>query len=67
MKKGRERKMISRNEKGKLVMQSLDMEIFIGELFEKCQTEHEVEWVQKELTGTIDTIADERICEIEEN
>jgi len=59
--------MISRNEKGKLVIQSLDMEIFIGELFEKCQTEHEVEWVQNEITGIIDLIADERLNEIEES
>ena len=59
--------MISRNEKGKLVIQSLDMEIFIGELFEKCQTEHEVEWVQNELTGMIDLMADERLNGIEGN
>lgn len=57
--------MISRNEKGKLVVHSLDMEIFFGELFEKCQTAHEVEWVQNELTGIIDLVADERLDETE--
>ena len=56
--------MITRNENGKIVLQALDMQIFLGELFEKCQTEHEVEWVQYELTSMVDLIADERLDEI---
>ena len=35
--------MLDRNENGKLKLDTLSLEIFFDELFEKCQNEHEVE------------------------
>ena len=57
--------MLERNEKGKLVFKSLDMEIFIGDLFEQCKTEHEVQWLQEQLQGIIECCADEQLEDIE--
>ena len=33
--------MLKRNENGKLSLSSIDLQIFIGALFEKCKTENE--------------------------
>jgi hypothetical protein len=52
--------MLSRSEKGRLILNSLDLQIFLGDLFEKCEDEHEIRWLQDEITGVTDCIADER-------
>lgn len=52
--------MLSRNENGKLVLKSLDLQIFLGDLFEKCENEHEIEWLQNQITECTECIAEER-------
>ena len=32
----------------KLVLNSLDLQIFLGDLFEKCEDGHEIMWLQDE-------------------
>ena len=44
---------------GTLALNHLDLEIFLGELFLKCKTEEEIDWLQKEISETVDLIADE--------
>ena len=41
--------MLKRKEDGKLRLSALDLEIFMGDLFEKCKTVHEVEWLSIQL------------------
>ena len=57
--------MLNRNKKGKLVLKSLDLEIFIGELYEKCKTEKEVNWLEEQLQPMIKCLAEERINELD--
>jgi hypothetical protein len=57
--------MLKRNEKGKLLLKSLDLDIFIGDLFAKCDTEKEIEWLQEQLQSCTECRAEERIEELE--
>lgn len=56
--------MLARNEKGRLVFNRLDFEILIGELYSKCETEDEVEWLEEQLQSIIECSAEERIDEL---
>ena len=58
--------MLNRNENGKLALNSLDLQIFLGDLFGKCKNEHEIGWLKEEITGITECIADERSEELEE-
>lgn len=55
--------MLSR-ENGKLKLDSLDMEIFIGDLFAKCNKEKEINWLEEQLQSMIEYLAEERMNEI---
>lgn len=57
--------MLSRDEKGNLVIKSLELDLLIGSFFEKCKTEEEVEWLRDCFTDVINNVADETIEEIE--
>ncbi|WP_159449964.1 hypothetical protein [Clostridium massiliodielmoense] len=57
--------MLERNEKGKLFLKSLDLQIFLGDLYAKCKTEHEVEWVQEQLEDAVECLARERMEELD--
>lgn len=54
------RRMLERNSKGKLALNTLDLQIFLGDLFVKCEDEHEIMWLTDEITGIAGCIADER-------
>ena len=56
--------MIDRTEKGNLKLKSLDLEIFFGELYEKCNKESEIDWLQEQLTSMVECAAEERKEEI---
>ena len=58
MQKGRS-KMVERNVNGKLVLKSLDLEIFLGEMFLKCNTDEEIEWLQEQISEALEVIVDE--------
>ena len=51
--------MVERNINGKLVLKSLDLEIFLGEMFLKCNTDEEIEWLQERISEALDVIVDE--------
>jgi hypothetical protein len=58
--------MLARKENGKLSLKSLELEIFLGDLYEQCETEKEVEWLERQLQTCVECIAQERISEIED-
>lgn len=58
--------MIKRNENGKLIVNTLDLNIFIGELFHNCMTEHEVEWIAEMLVGTVECGVHDRLLDLGE-
>ena len=58
MQKGRS-KMVERNVNAKLVLKPLDLEIFLGEMFLKCNTDEEIEWLQEQISEVLDVIVDE--------
>ena len=51
--------MVERNVNGKLALKSLDLEIFLGEMFLECNTDKEVEWLQEQILKALDVIVDE--------
>lgn len=51
--------MIRRNDKGKLTFNHLDMRVFFDSLYEKCEKEEEVEWLQEQLQSYVDGGAEE--------
>lgn len=53
--------MLNRNEKNKLVLNSLEFENFIRELFDQCKTEVEVESLKEQIQDIIEDVTDERI------
>ena len=56
--------MIKRDKSGRLKIDSLDIEIFLGRMFDICNNEQEAKWLLKQMQSTIDCIYAERICEI---
>lgn len=56
--------MLSRIEGGRLSLQSLDLKIFLGDVFAVCQTQKEIEWVAEQIKSCVDLIADERSDEL---
>lgn len=50
---------------GKLRLQSLDLQIFLADLYAKCKNEHEVEWLQEQLQSCVEGEAENRLDELE--
>lgn len=57
--------MLSRNEKGKLALKSLDFQILISDMFTECKDQREIEWLGEALSGIVECSAEERLDEIE--
>lgn len=51
--------MLKRSENGKLKFSSLDFEIFIGDLFIECENDNEIDWLEEQLKGAVECIAQE--------
>lgn len=51
--------MLNRNRNGTLALKHLDLEIFLGELFLKCKSEEEIDWLKEEISATVDLISHE--------
>lgn len=60
-----ENKLLTRREDGRLVLQSLDLEILIGDLFALCKNERETEWLEENLAGVVEVEAERRRDELE--
>lgn len=43
--------MISRSERDKIRVHTLDLEIFFDEMFEQCRDQHELDWVLEQIQG----------------
>lgn len=52
--------MINRKENGKLEIQSMALELCIGDMFEKCKSKREVEWLRENLVSIVECTAEER-------
>ena len=57
--------MVKRNNNGKLVFQSLDFEIMLGDMFMKCKNVSEAQWLADQLQGAVEVICEEEINEFE--
>lgn len=56
--------MLKRKENGKLVLSSLDLQIFLGDLFEECENEKEVEWLTEQICEAAECVGEERLEEM---
>lgn len=56
---------IKRNERNKLELKLLDFQVMIGEIFEKCENQVEVEWVKEQLESVVEVCSEERIEDLE--
>ena len=54
-------KTVERAENGKLKINMLDLQILIGDMFNLCKTEHEIEFVSEAIIGTAENITEEMI------
>lgn len=50
---------------GRLTINTLDLQIFLGELYLNCETEEEIDFLHENILGYNDLCADERMDEIE--
>lgn len=57
--------IVERIENGNLKINTLDLQILIGDMFELCKNEHEVEFISENIIGTVENISEERLEEIE--
>jgi hypothetical protein len=57
--------MITRSENGKLKLNSLDAEIFFGDLLYLANTVNELDFIKDNLVGIIENIYEERLEELE--
>lgn len=58
--------MLSRNENGKLAVNTLDLDIFIADLLGNCKTRHEVEWISEMIVDTVECGMHDRLLDLEE-
>lgn len=56
--------MLKRIENGRLKLNGLELEVFIDDLFQKCNTTKEIEWINDELNSMLDVCYERRIEEI---
>lgn len=56
--------MVERKENGKLAFKSLDFEIFIGDIYEQCNTESEINFIMENMQGIVESLAEERLEEL---
>ena len=57
--------MVVRDDKDKLVFQNLDFEIMLGDMFMKCRSVKEAQWLSERLQNEVEIICKEKIDEIE--
>lgn len=51
---------------GKLELKSLDLMIKLGDLFENCKTEREIDWLLQQIIESAEIVAEEVLDELEE-
>jgi hypothetical protein len=57
---------IIRNERGSLTLNRADLDIIIGQIIDICRTEKELEWVQDQLIGCIESMVEGKLEELED-
>ena len=58
--------MIERTERGTLKINTLDLEIFLEDLFENCESEEETQWLYETIESCAANTKEERDEQIEE-
>lgn len=53
--------MLVRNNKGTLFFQSLDFEIMLRDMFNKCKNVTERQWLADQLQGAVEVVCDEQV------
>ncbi|MCC0670433.1 MULTISPECIES: hypothetical protein [unclassified Clostridioides] len=53
--------MLNRDNTGELLLNKLDLEIFLSDLFFKCKNENELEWLEQTILDYIDLVKDKVI------
>lgn len=56
--------IIERHGNEKIQVNTLNLEILIGDIFAKCNSEHEVEFVKEVLGDVVDLTSSERMDEL---
>lgn len=51
---------LTRRKDGKLSLNTLEFDIFLDYMFDKCNGAEEVEWLSEQLIGSVDKITNER-------
>lgn len=51
---------------GKLELKSLDLMIQLGNLFEHCKTEKEIDWLLQQIVESAEVVAEEVLDELED-
>lgn len=44
---------------------TLDLEIMFGDIFEKCKTEDELDWAKEQIEGALETAYDDMLLELD--
>lgn len=57
--------IFTRNEDGRLVMQSLELQILLGDMFSVAKDEGEVEWILENIQGYAEVISEEKLEELD--
>jgi hypothetical protein len=52
--------MLSRNERGKLALNTLDLQVLFDGLLDQCQTGKEIEWVTENITSALEGSAQDK-------
>jgi hypothetical protein len=58
--------MVKRNENGKLELRTLDLAIFLDDLFDACQTEREIEWLKENIESALEGSMQDKLDQIED-
>lgn len=51
--------MVDRSERDKIRLNTLDLEIFFDEMFEKCRDQHELDWLLDQIQGCVELSHDQ--------
>jgi|GEM_PF-4447510 len=60
MTRRKEKVMLSRKKDGKLFLDTLEFDIYLDNMFDKCENNKEIDWLSEQLIGSVEKITNER-------
>lgn len=57
--------IFTRNEDGRLIMKSLDLQILFGDMFSVAKNEDDVNWILENIQGYAEALSEERLEELD--